>query len=30
MTIVHDIFVCKPGNASNLAQMFREFERIKF
>jgi hypothetical protein len=24
MIIVHDIFICKPGNASKLAKMFRE------
>jgi hypothetical protein len=24
MTIVHDIFVCKPGNASKLAKKFKE------
>lgn len=24
MIIVHDIFVCKPGNASKLARMFKE------
>jgi len=24
MVIVHDIFVCKPGNASKLAKMFKE------
>ncbi|MFI5156996.1 MAG: NIPSNAP family protein [Chitinophagales bacterium] len=24
MIIVHDIFVCKPGNASKLAKMFKE------
>ena len=24
MIIVHDIFVCKPGNASKMAKMFKE------
>jgi hypothetical protein len=24
MIIVHDIFVCKPGNASKAAKMFKE------
>ena len=24
MIIVHDIFVCKPGNASRLARLFKE------
>ena len=24
MIIVHDIFVCKPGNASKLARLFKE------
>ena len=24
MIIVHDIFICKPGQASKLAKMFRE------
>ena len=24
MSIVHDIFVCKPGNASKLAKLFKE------
>ena len=24
MIIVHDIFVCKPGNASKVAKMFKE------
>jgi heme-degrading monooxygenase HmoA len=24
MVIVHDIFVCKPGNASKMAKMFKE------
>jgi|SRR3989338_8041616 len=25
MIIVHDIFVCKPGNASKVAKMFKEW-----
>ena len=25
MIIVHDIFVCKPGNASKLAKLFKEW-----
>ncbi len=24
MTIIHDIFICKPGNASKLAKLFKE------
>lgn len=24
MIIVHDIFICKPGNASKVAKMFKE------
>jgi hypothetical protein len=24
MIIMHDVFVCKPGNASKLAKMFKE------
>ena len=24
MIIVHDIFICKPGNASKLAKMFKQ------
>ncbi|MBI1780032.1 MAG: hypothetical protein HYR66_01475 [Sphingobacteriales bacterium] len=24
MVIVHDIFICKPGNASKLAKLFKE------
>jgi hypothetical protein len=24
MTIVHDIFICKPGNASKLAKKFKD------
>lgn len=33
MIVVHDIFVCKPGNASKLAKLFKEtmagFEEIE-
>jgi hypothetical protein len=25
MIIVHDIFVCKPGNASKVAELFKEW-----
>lgn len=25
MIIVHDIFVCKPGNASKMAELFKEW-----
>lgn len=28
MIIVHDTFVCKPGNASKLAKMFKESMKI--
>ncbi len=28
MIIVHDIFVCKPGNASKLAKLFKEWADI--
>jgi len=24
MIIVHDIFICKPGNASKVAKLFKE------
>jgi hypothetical protein len=24
MIIIHDIFICKPGNASKLAKLFKE------
>jgi len=27
MIIVHDIFICKPGNASKLAKLFKEVMR---
>ncbi len=29
MIIVHDIFVCKPGNASKLAKLFKEWVDVK-
>jgi hypothetical protein len=29
MIIVHDIFVCKPGNASKLAQLFKEWAELE-
>lgn len=29
MIIVHDIFVCKPGNASKLAKLFREWADLE-
>jgi len=29
MIIVHDIFVCRPGNASKLAKLFKEWADIK-
>lgn len=28
MIIVHEIFVCKPGNASKLAKLFKEWADI--
>lgn len=28
MIVVHDIFVCKPGNASKLAKLFKEWADI--
>ncbi len=28
MIIVHDTFVCKPGNASKLAKMFKESMKL--
>ena len=28
MIIVHDIFVCKPGNASKIAILFKEWANI--
>lgn len=28
MMIVHDIFICKPGNASKLAKMFKEWAEV--
>jgi hypothetical protein len=29
MISVHNIFVCKPGNASKLAKLFKEWAQIK-
>lgn len=29
MIIVHDIFVCKPGNASKLAGLFKEWAELE-
>ena len=29
MIIVHDVFVCKPGNASKLAKLFKEWSEIR-
>ena len=29
MIIVHDIFVCKPGNASKVAKMFKEWAKTQ-
>lgn len=29
MITVHDIFVCKPGNASKMAKLFKEWADIK-
>ncbi len=28
MIVVHDIFVCKPGNASKLAKIFKEWADV--
>ena len=28
MIIVHDIFICKPGNASKLAKLFKEWADV--
>ena len=28
MIIVHDIFICKPGNASKVAKLFKEWADI--
>ena len=28
MIIVHDIFICKPGNASKMAKLFKEWTDI--
>lgn len=29
MIIVHDVFVCKPGNASKIAKLFKEWADVK-
>ena len=29
MIIVHDIFVCKPGNASKMAKLFKEWAQTQ-
>lgn len=29
MIITHDIFVCKPGNASKLAKLFKEWAELE-
>lgn len=29
MIIVHDTFVCKPGNASKIAKLFKEWAEIQ-
>jgi heme-degrading monooxygenase HmoA len=29
MIIVHDIFICKPGNASKIAKLFKEWAEVK-
>jgi hypothetical protein len=29
MIIVHDIFVCKPGNAGKLAKLFKEWADVR-
>ena len=28
MIVVHDIFICKPGNASKVAKMFKEWADV--
>ncbi|MES2881960.1 MAG: hypothetical protein V4676_07425 [Bacteroidota bacterium] len=28
MIVVHDIFVCKPGNASKVAKLFKEWTEV--
>src|SRR5438552_3400952 len=28
MIIVHDIFICKPGNASKMAKLFKEWADV--
>jgi len=28
MIVVHDIFICKPGNASKVAKLFKEWTEV--
>ena len=28
MIVVHDIFICKPGNASTIAKLFKEWTEV--
>jgi hypothetical protein len=28
MIIVHDVFICKPGNASKIAKLFKEWADV--
>ena len=28
MIIVHDVFICKPGNASKVAKLFKEWANV--
>jgi hypothetical protein len=28
MIVVHDIFICKPGNASKVAKLFKEWAEV--
>ena len=28
MIVVHDIFICKPGNASKIAKLFKEWSDV--
>ena len=28
MIVVHDIFICKPGNASKIAKLFKEWTEV--
>lgn len=29
MIVIHDIFICKPGNASKLAKLFKEWAHLR-